>query len=68
MTRGRQKLVRGAGSYSDRGQRKTPERESHFAERGSGFKEGSHLRLIDFLYHSTLGCRVIQKINKAQVS
>ena len=27
----------------------------------SGSKAGSYLRLIDFVYHSTLGLRVIQK-------
>ena len=27
----------------------------------SGSKEGSYLRLIDFVYHSTLGLRVIKK-------
>jgi len=28
---------------------------------GSGSEAGSYLRLIDFVYHSTLGVRVIQK-------
>jgi len=32
-----------------------------FAEMRSGFEAGSYLRLIDFLYHSTLGWRVIKK-------
>jgi len=27
----------------------------------SGAEEGSYLRLIDFVYHSTLGLRVIKK-------
>jgi len=27
----------------------------------SGSDEGSYLRLIDFLYHSTLGLRVVKK-------
>ena len=27
----------------------------------SGSEEGSHLRLIDFVYHSTLGLRVIKR-------
>ena len=27
----------------------------------SGFEAGSHLRLIDFVYHSALGLRVIKK-------
>ena len=30
----------------------------------SGSEAGSHLRRIDFVYHSTLGVRVIQKTNK----
>ena len=33
----------------------------------SGFEAGSYSRLIDFLYHSTLG-RVIEKKNKSLVS
>jgi len=28
---------------------------------GSGSEAGSYLRLIDFVYHSTLGLRVIKK-------
>jgi len=28
---------------------------------GSGSEEGSYLRLIDFVYHSTLGLRIIKK-------
>jgi len=30
----------------------------------SGSETGSYLRLIDFVYHSTLGLRVIKKKNK----
>jgi len=30
----------------------------------SGFEAGSYLRLIDFVYHSTLGLRVIKKKKK----
>jgi len=30
----------------------------------SGFEAGSYLRLIDFVYHSTLGLRVINKKKK----
>ena len=30
----------------------------------SGSEAGSYLRLIDFVYHSTLGLRVIQKKKK----
>ena len=33
----------------------------YFAEMCSGSEEGSYLRLIDFVYHSTLGVRVIKK-------
>ena len=32
-----------------------------FTDMCSGFEEGSYLRLIDFVYHSTLGLRVIKK-------
>jgi len=32
-----------------------------FAEMCSGSEAGSYLRLIDFVYHSTLGLRVIKK-------
>ena len=36
--------------------------ENHyFAEMCSGFEAGSYLRLIDFVYHSTLGLRVIKE-------
>jgi len=31
------------------------------AEMCSGSKAGSYLRLIDFVYHSTLGLRVMKK-------
>ena len=31
----------------------------------SGSEAGSYLRLIDFVYHSTLGLRVIKKKEKA---
>ena len=31
---------------------------------GSGSEAGSYLRLIDFVYHSTLGLRVIKKKNR----
>jgi len=30
----------------------------------SGSEEGSYLRLIDFVYHSTLGVRIIKKKKK----
>jgi len=30
----------------------------------SGYEAGSYLRLIDFVYHSTLGLRVIKKEKK----
>ena len=32
---------------------------------GSGCEAGSYLRLIDFVYHSTLGLRVIKKKKKS---
>jgi len=33
----------------------------YFTEMCSGFEAGSYLRLIDFVYHSILGLRVIKK-------
>ena len=33
----------------------------YFTEMCSGSEAGSYLRLIDFVYHSTLGLRVIKK-------
>ena len=39
----------------------------YFTELCSGSEAGSYLRLIDFVYHSTLGWRVIQK-NKMRYS
>jgi len=47
----------GCGSY--------PQFENNcFTEMCSGSEEGSYLRLIDFVYHSTLGLRVIKKKKK----
>ena len=37
---------------------------NYFTEMCSGSEAGSYLRLIDFLYHSTLGLRVIKKRKK----
>ena len=34
---------------------------NYFTEMCSGSEAGSYLRLIDFLYHPTLGLRVIKK-------
>jgi len=34
---------------------------NHFTEMCSGSEAGSYLRLIDFVYHSTLGVRVIKR-------
>ena len=34
---------------------------SYFTEMCSGSEAGSYLRRIDFVYHSTLGLRVIKK-------
>ena len=36
-------------------------RGNYFTETCSGSEAGSYLRLIDFVYHSTLGLRVIKK-------
>ena len=37
---------------------------NHFTEMCSGSEAGSYLRLIDVVYHSTLGLRVITKKKK----
>jgi len=43
-------------------QREGPGLENnYFTEICSGFDAGSYVRLIDFVYHSTLGLRVIKK-------
>jgi len=34
---------------------------NYYTKMCSGSEAGSHLRLIDFVYHSTLGLRVIKK-------
>jgi len=34
---------------------------------GSGSEEGSYLRRIDFLYHPTIGLRVIKKKKKKKL-
>ena len=34
---------------------------NYFTEMCSGSEAGSYVRLIDFVYHSTLGLRVIKK-------
>ena len=38
--------------------------DNYFTEMCSGSEAGSYLRLIDFVYHSTLGLRVIKKKKK----
>ena len=38
--------------------------QGYFREMCSGSEAGSYLRLIDFVYHSTLGLRVIKKNTK----
>ena len=40
---------------------------NYFTEMCSGSEEGSYLRLIDFVYHSTLGLRVIKKKKKGEI-
>jgi len=44
--------------------RPTPKRNNYCTEMCSGSEEGSYLRLLDFLYHSSLGLRVIKKRKK----
>ena len=43
---------------------KTSSSMHYFTEMCSGSEAGSYLRLIDFVYHSTLGLRVIKKKKK----
>ena len=43
-------------------------KSNYFTEVCSGSEAGSYLRLIDFLYHSTLGLRVIKKKKYRQVT
>jgi len=38
----------------------------YFAEMRSGSEEGSYLRLMDFVYHSTVGLRVIKKKRRGE--
>jgi len=38
---------------------------NYFTEMCSASEAGSYLRLIDFVYHSTLGVRVIKKKKKS---
>ena len=40
---------------------------NYFTDMCSGSEAGSYLRLIDFVYHSTLGLRVIKKKKKVRV-
>ena len=40
------------------------DRNNYFTEMCSGSEAGSYLRLIDFVYHSTLGLRVIKRRRK----
>ena len=40
--------------------------KNHFTEMCSGSEAGSYERLMDFVYHSSLGLRVIQKKQKAR--
>ena len=41
--------------------RETGRGSNYFIEKCSGSEAGTYLRLIDFVYHSTLGLRVIKK-------
>ena len=46
------------------GERRGTHHVRNVAEMCSGSEAGSYLRLIDFVYHSTLGVRVIKKMKK----
>ena len=41
---------------------------NYFTEMCSGSEAGSYLRLVDFLYHPTLGSRVIKKKKKNRIA
>ena len=41
-----------------------PVKNNYCTEMCSGSEAGSYLRLVDFVYHSTLGSRVINKKKK----
>jgi len=41
---------------------------NYFTEMCSGSEAGSYVRLADFLYHSTLGLRVIKKKRSSMAS
>jgi len=41
-------------------------KNNYFTEMCSGSEAGSYLRLMDFVYHSTLGLRVIKNNKKVQ--
>jgi len=43
---------------------RTPDPRHSFLEMCSGSEAGSYVRLIDFVYHSTLGLRVMKKKKK----
>jgi len=43
-------------------------KNNYFTEMCSGSEAGSYLRLIDFVYHSTLGLRVINQKRNAGVT
>jgi len=42
-------------------------KSNYFTEMCSGSEEGSYLRFIDVVYHSTLGLRVLKKKKRARV-
>ena len=41
-------------------------KNNYFTEMCRGSEAGSYLRLIDFVYHSTLGLRVIKKRRRGE--
>ena len=50
-----------APTKSDAHQPTSQFKNNYFTEMCSGSEAGSYLRLVDFVYHSTLGLRVIKK-------
>ena len=53
------------GQTPRRRQHLLPSEKNFFTEMGSGSEAGSNLRPMDFVYHSTLGLRVMKKKKKS---
>ena len=58
----KEELQSSAGGF--RGRHSSQLENNYFTKMCSGFEAGSYCRLIDFVYFSTLGLRVIKKKKK----